>query len=263
MTFTRRSLLEWTLENLERLGVKPRESLGQHFLVDPRGLEFFLEPLSRAPYSDMMEVGPGLGALTLHAAGLASRIVAVEVDRSLAEHLSGVAPENVAVVVGDGVDHSRSTSLKVLYSNTPYSLSSVILRAVAENNNIAYAVLGVQRELASRMIAEPGSPDYGRLTLLVERYFKARIVGVIPRSYYYPQPEVHGAVVELSRIREWREGDDAFEELSRCLFSGRNKKASKMASKCLGVEGGLEWLKEKRVKELTVEDLERLLEFYK
>ncbi len=261
--FKQENLLEWTLRHLKKLGVKPREYLGQHFLVDPRGVKLFLEPLSRAPHRDMVEVGPGLGALTLHVADIASRIVAVEVDRSLARHLSSIAPENVSIIIGDGVSYSRATSLKVLYSNTPYNISSVILRAIAENNNITYSILGVQKELASRIVAEPGSPDYGRLTLLVRRYFKVRIVGLIHRSYYYPQPEVDGAVVELSRVKEWAEGDEAFEEISRCLFSGRNKKASKMISKCMGVEGGLKWLEGKRVRDLTVEDLENLLKLYK
>ena len=228
--------------------------------MDPRGLRLFLEPLARWKSSDMMEVGPGLGVITRYASLIASRIVAVELDPILALHLRESMPDNVIVVRGDGLDHVQSTSLSLLYSNTPYNISSPLVAVIARNNNITYSILGVQLELARRMLARPGSEDYGRLTLLVNRYFHVRLVGVIPRRSYYPEPEVSGAVVELSRRRVWVDGDEQFEDLTRCLFTGRNRRAVKMASKCLGVgEEKLSWLGERRVRDLSLEDVERLL----
>jgi len=253
-------LRRWTLEVLRELGIKPSEKLGQHFLVDPVGLRLFIEPLSRLGPLEMLEVGPGLGVITRYASEIASRIVAVELDPRLASYLQSSMPGNVAVILGDGVEHAMATRVSVVYSNTPYSISSPLIAAIARNNNVAHAILGVQLELAMRIVARLGEESYGRLTLLANRYFNVRLVGVIPRSSYYPEPEVSGAVVELHRRREWVEGDEVFENLTRCLFSERNKKASKVASRCLGVGvEELSWLGGRRVRELTLEDVEKLL----
>jgi 16S rRNA (adenine1518-N6/adenine1519-N6)-dimethyltransferase len=258
---SREELLKWTVETLRRLGVKPRDRLGQHFLVDPRGVALFLEALAKWESSDMMEVGPGLGVLTVLASHIASRIVAVEIDPLLASHIASLASDNVVVVRGDGLDHVTSTSISVVYSNTPYNISSQLIARIARNNRITYSLLGVQLELARRMTAKPGEEDYGRLTLLANRYFNVKLLGVIPWSSFYPEPEVSGAVVEMWRKRSWVEGDESFELLTRCLFSNRNKKAVKIASRCLGVElGKLSWLGERRVRELGLEDVERLMD---
>lgn len=257
---SRGELLKQTLELLRTLGIRPRDWLGQHFLVDPRGLRLFLEPLSRWESRDMIEVGPGLGFITRYASLIASRIVAVEMDPILASHLEDVMPGNVLVVRGDGLDHVASTRIEIVYSNTPYNISSTLIAVIARNNSITYSLLGVQLELARRIIAKPGSRDYGRLTLLANRYFNVRMIGVIPRSSYYPKPEVSGAVLELWRRRLWSPGDEVFEDLTRCLFSERNRRAVKVASKCLdvGVEK-LSWLGERRVRDLGLEDVEKLL----
>ncbi len=258
---TREELLKWTLETLRRIGVKPKDRLGQHFLIDPHGVRLFLEALAKWESNDMMEVGPGLGVLTIHTSLIASRIIAIEIDPLLASHLATITKDNVLVVRGDGLDHVISTSIGIVYSNTPYSISSKLVTLIARNNRIKYSLLGVQLELAKRMIAKPGEKDYGRLTLLVNRYFSAKLIGVIPWSSFYPEPEVSGALIELWRKRDWMDGDELFELLTRCLFSNRNKKATKIASKCLDVETGkLSWLGEKRVRELTLEDVEKLMD---
>ncbi len=261
---SREELLKWTLETLKRIGVRPRDRLGQHFLVDPHGVALFLEALAKWESRDMMEVGPGLGVITIHASLIASRVVAVEIDPLLASHLASIVGDNVLIVRGDGLDHVTSTCISIVYSNTPYNISSQLIARIARNNNITYSLLGVQLELAKRMTAKPGERDYGRLTLLVNRYFDVKLLGIIPWSSFYPEPEVSGALVELWRKRDWAEGDEAFESLTRCLFSNRNKKAVKVASRCLGVEAGkLSWLGERRVRELTLEDVERLVDIVK
>ncbi|MEM0492096.1 MAG: 16S rRNA (adenine(1518)-N(6)/adenine(1519)-N(6))-dimethyltransferase RsmA [Acidilobaceae archaeon] len=259
---SRRELIAWTLRILKNSGLKLVDYLGQHFLIDPRGVEYFINGLKIWSGSDMVEIGPGLGTITLYASRIASRILAIELDHRLANIVKSIVPDNVLVIVGDGVSFARAIKSEILYSNTPYNISGRLIAMIARNNNIKYSLLGVQLELAKRIIANRGSKDYGRLTLLVERYFNARIATLIPRSYYYPKPKVSGAIIELSRKREWRDGDEIFEDILRCLFSNRNKKAYKIALKCLdnNVESSLSWLKEKRVKDLSLDDIEKLVE---
>ncbi|MCX8196462.1 MAG: hypothetical protein N3F67_05255 [Acidilobaceae archaeon] len=242
------------MRRLQELGIRPSERLGQHFLVDPRGLQLFL---SRMEGGDAVEIGPGLGALTYYASAKLSRIVAVELDGRLARQLAANAPPNVAVAHAEGLSFLSSMRVGFLYSNTPFNISSAVVAVAARNNYVRRLLLGVQKELALRMIAKEGEESYGRLTLLVKRYFSTRLVGVMGREQFYPVPKVSGAVVELERVREWREGDELFEEVTRCLFSGRNKRAEKMARICTGKEVKLG---EKRVEELSLEEVEAVVQ---
>lgn len=254
---SREELFSWTLERIRSIGLRPSKRLGQRFLIDPGGIRLFLD---HVPRGEALEIGPGLGALTRFLAARLPRIVAVEIDERLADALALEAPPNVQVVISDGIDLAAAAPLGVIYSNTPYNISAPLIRAIAQNNSVRVSVLGVQRELAERMIAREGEDSYGRLTLLAQRYFEIEPLGTLPRDSFYPKPKVAGMVVKLRRRREWAPGDEGFEELTRCLFSGRNKKATRMAERCTGREAP--WLEGKRVRELSLAEVERLLEGY-
>lgn len=254
---SREELLSWTLRSLEEVGARPSRRLGQRFLVDPLGIRLFLD---HVPAEEALEIGPGLGVITRFLAPRLPRLIAAEIDERLALALKGEAPPNVQVVLSDGVELAAAAPIGVVYSNTPYNISTPLIRAIASNNSVHLAILGVQKEVAERIVAREGEDSYGRLTLLARRYFDAEIVGILPSSSFYPRPKVAGAVVKLRRRRRWAPGDEAFEELTRCLFSGRNKRASRMAERCAGK--GAPWLGEKRVRELSLAEVERLLEKY-
>ena len=225
---------------LRLAGVRPSRGRGQHFLVDPRGPLLFIKGLSMLGADEALEVGAGLGSITLEASRRLRRVVAVEVDWRLASYLASRAPPNVAVVVGDGVEMARSWAGRVVYSNTPFSLTGEIVEAVARNNRVAGAVLGVQREVAERMKARPGEDGYGRLSVLVSLIFRARSLGVIPPSWYYPRPEVWTSVLVLERTSRWNTLVEAALKLAGCMFTMRRRRAEKVAAECfrrLGCRG--------------------------
>ncbi len=261
------SLRSWTRDMLSRIGHRPVEWMDQVFLVEGPSIGRFVEAASNVAKSgDVIEVGPGLGSITMPLSRLAPRLVAVEIDRRLGSLVDTLASAcgagNVLIVVGDGVELLGSAKVKGLVSNTPYSASSRIIAAAARNNSIRGAVLGLQLDVARRILAKPGSSDYGRLTLLANRYFKVNLKAVIPRTHYYPVPNVDGAIIEMHRIRLWSEADHLFERLTSCLFSQRNKLASKVVKACsrelADKEVTLE-TKSKRVRELTLEEIEEIL----
>lgn len=223
-----------TMEVLREAGVRPSRRRGQHFLVDESAVGVFLAEVGG--WGEALEVGPGTGAITIPASRVVGRIVAVEADGRLAAALAPRLPPNVELVVGDGVSMASSWRGD-LFSNAPYNIASRLIASIARNNWVSRAVLGVQWELARRVAARPGTRDYGRLTLLARRYFRVRIAGFIPPSAYYPEPQVAGGVLVLERVRRWAPGDEAFERLTACLFSMRNKLASKAARICLSRMG--------------------------
>ncbi len=253
-------LLAWLQGILRAHGLYPAKRLGQHFLYHPKGISYFT---GRLGPGDWLEIGPGAGLLTYYAAEKVGRLVAVELDRRMAL-LAGWVHEyrgNVSVVWGDGLDALGYVGARGLLSNTPYNLTAPIIRGAARSPSVEEAVLGVQWEVAARMTAEPGTRDYGRLTLLVKRYFHVELVARLPARWFYPRPDVDGAVVYLRRKRQWMPGDEAFEALTACLFSQRNKSAYKVAARCAGVsrEEARRRFGEKRVRDLVLEEVEWLL----
>ncbi len=224
-------------EVLREAGVKPSRKLGQHFLVDPRGPRLFLNVLTALGAREALEIGPGAGSITFEASRILDKIVAVEVDARLASTLAHRLPPNVLVVIGDGVKAARSYPVRHVYSNTPFSLSSEIVEALARNNRVEGAVLGIQREVAARLVAKPGSSDYGRLSILASLVFNVRVAGTIPPSWYYPRPEVYTSVVLIYRRRRWSQSIEAALKLASCAFTTRRKLAVRVLERCLKAMG--------------------------
>ena len=234
-----------------------RRRLGQHFLVDEGGVKLFTEALERFKGLDFLEVGPGLGALTLRASELAGRLMAVEIDGSLAKRLSSRLPLNSSVVIGDGALFVASARTPVVFSNAPFYLVGRMIAAAARNNNIRWLVLGCQKEVAERIVASPGSEEYGRLSVISQAYFTATIKGYMPAEWFRPRPKVNAALVLMERRREWGPEGEVLEGLTRCLFSQKNRLLAKVAKRCIGDEGPalLAANNNRRVRDLTPDEL--------
>ena len=234
-----------------------RRRLGQHFLVDEGGVKLFTEVLERFKGLDFLEVGPGLGALTLRASELAGRLIAVEIDESLAKRLSPRLPFNSSVVIGDGALFVASARTPVVFSNAPFYLVGRMIAAAARNNNVRWLVLGCQKEVAERIVARPGSEEYGRLSVISQAYFTATIKGYMPAEWFRPRPKVNAALVLMERRREWGPEGEVLEGLTRCLFSQKNRLLAKVAKRCIGDEGPalLAANNNRRVRDLTPDEL--------
>lgn len=220
---------------LRGLGARPRRRLGQSFLVDPRGLDLFARAVESVGGGPWLEVGSGPGILTCRLAQHLGSIVSVEIDWLMARAASGLCRDEgrALVVLGDGLAWAGLWK-GMIVSNTPYNLTSALIAATARNNSVDSAVLGMQKELALRVMARPGSKSYGRLTVLARLFFKPELVGVLRRDWFYPRPKVDGAIVVMRRARSYTSELEGFERFTACLFSQRNKLASKVIRYCTG-----------------------------
>jgi 16S rRNA (adenine1518-N6/adenine1519-N6)-dimethyltransferase len=212
---------------LRRAGIRPSRRAGQHHVIDR---ELLLKMVNYAsPQRDevVLEVGAGAGNLTeLLAAGF-GRVIAVERDRRYEPLLKRLAAShsNVELIFGDVLRLDLPRFDKVV-SNIPYSISSELTFRLLERD-FRLAVLLYQEEFARRLVARPGSSEYGRLTVSV--YMKAEVVLLdeVPPEAFYPQPRVSSRVVTL-RPREppFRvENRQIFEALVRAMFQHRNQRA--------------------------------------
>jgi 16S rRNA (adenine1518-N6/adenine1519-N6)-dimethyltransferase len=213
---------------LRQLGLRPRRGLSQSFLTDVGVTRAIASAAALDARDEVLEVGPGLGILTQTLARRAGRVVAFELDRDLAAALPRLVPENVEIVQGDALVLDPADYLTGPYkvvANLPYQITSPFLfRYLSLTPAPTLLVLMVQREVAERMSAHPGSLSY--LAVAVQSAAQPRIVRIVPPGAFYPRPKIESAVVELEPLAEPlvpAEQRPAFLELVRAGFGQPRK----------------------------------------
>ncbi|MBI5210429.1 MAG: ribosomal RNA small subunit methyltransferase A [Elusimicrobia bacterium] len=217
--------------------------LGQHFLVDASVRDAILAAASLSPEDAVVEIGPGRGFLTRELARR-SRLTAVEMDERLAEALGREPAPGFRLVRSDflKVDLAQlgPPPLKFV-ANLPYAVATPILQRLLSWDCWSLAVLMFQREVAERILAGPGSRDYGVLTLSVAIKAEARLVAAAPPGSFSPPPRVHSAVVRLDRRARPRlspEDERPFFKVVRAAFRERRKTAANSLGSALGIGRG-------------------------
>lgn len=191
-----------------RAGRKPK--LGQNFLIDMQAARRILDALGDISHSVVIEIGPGRGALTKELAQHAGRLVAVEFDRVLAEELRKDFAEkpNVEIVQANFLDislsefltsgNSRISEQARVVGNIPYYITSdILLRLFEQHESVDTIIVMVQREVADRLVAEPGSRDYALLTVTAQLFADAERLFTLPPSAFRPPPQVHSSVLRM------------------------------------------------------------------
>jgi 16S rRNA (adenine1518-N6/adenine1519-N6)-dimethyltransferase len=179
----------------------PRRRFGQHFLHDPRVIARIVAAIDPRPDDALVEIGPGLGALTAPLLERVAQLHVVEIDRDLAERLRAAYPvERLAVHMGDALEFDFAAlpaPLRVV-GNLPYNISTPLLfRIAAFAPRLRDLHFMLQREVVDRMVAAPSTPDYGRLSIMLQYRFEiAKCFDVGPGAFR-PPPQVDSAIVRL------------------------------------------------------------------
>jgi 16S rRNA (adenine1518-N6/adenine1519-N6)-dimethyltransferase len=181
-----------------------RKRFGQNFLVDPHYVARIVAAIDPQPGDPLVEVGPGLGALTRPLIARCGHLHAVEIDRELAARLAGeFTTEALSLHVADALTFDFSTlgeRLRIV-GNLPYNISSPLLFHLAQYaERIVDLHVMLQKEVVARMTAEPGTPDYGRLTVMLHAKFSVRRLFVVPPGAFSPAPKVDSAVARLTPL---------------------------------------------------------------
>jgi len=220
------NLRERTLALIKKYSIEPKKELGQSFLVNEKVARRIVE-LSQADGLVVLEIGAGLGALTELLASRARLVYAVEVDPVLCKALREEVlkgHDNIVLIEADFLDITPPP-VDLVVSNVPYSIATPLLFKLARECLFSRAILTLQKELAFRITSKPGTKDYGRLTVSLDAFFSSRLLMLIKRRNFYPEPEVDSAVIALERrpppyeIRDL----DLYLEVVKWLFTQRNK----------------------------------------
>jgi 16S rRNA (adenine1518-N6/adenine1519-N6)-dimethyltransferase len=211
-------------------GHRARKQFGQHFLSDRHYLGRILAAIDARPGESIVEIGPGLGALTATLVEQAGHLHVVEIDRDLAARLrASFAPERLTVHEADALefDFTRLPAPLRVVGNLPYNISSPLLFHVAAGaGRIRDCVFMLQREVVARMVAPPDGDDYGRLSVMLQYRFAMERLLTVPPGAFTPPPKVDSAVVRMvplpaDRLRA--RDEKRFAAVVAAAFSQRRK----------------------------------------
>ena len=193
---------------LERHGFRFSKSLGQNFLIDASVPEAIADAAQLTKAMGVLEIGPGIGPLTVQLARRAEKVVAVELDKALLPVLAETLADcpNVEVVSGDIMKLdlaelcSRFGALEpAVCANLPYNITTPVLTKLLEDGRFSALTVMIQREVAQRICAAPGGKDYGAFSILCQYYADCELLFEVPPHCFLPAPKVTSAVVRLVR----------------------------------------------------------------
>lgn len=224
---------------LRRHEVRPRRSLGQHFVIDPNTTERVVRLAAVGPGQRVVEIGAGCGALTVALAAAGADVLAVEIDQRLLGALAAVTAGRTVTVVGADAtdldawvprlgatgDAADDGGPWKLVANLPYNVATpLVLDVLDEVPQVTHIVVMVQREVAERLAAPPGHRAYGLPSLKVACWATAEVLGRVPPTVFWPRPRVESALLEIRRLPEPAAANtEDLYRLARKAFAQRRK----------------------------------------
>ena len=211
--------------------VKAKKHLGQHFLTDLDIARRIADTVDACPDLPVLEIGPGMGVLTQYLATKQRPLKAVEIDRESVAYLYDTFPQLRDNILGE--DFLRMDLTKVfngqpfvLTGNYPYDISSQIFFRVIDNRDLIPCCTGmIQREVALRMAAQPGSKQYGILSVLMQAWYDIEYLFTVDEGVFNPPPKVKSAVIRMTRNKVQQLGcnEDLFRRVVKTVFNQRRK----------------------------------------
>lgn len=251
--------------------LEPKKSLGQNFLIDENIARNIVRDFRPSLQDVVVEIGPGRGALTKHLAGKVGKLIAVELDRRVIEELEKTfASSGVSIIHQDFLDLrlvqiAREAGRRVrLVGNIPYHLTSAILiKAFDEREAVQDITIMVQREVAQRLAAKPGTKLYGILSVYARFYGTLKVLFTVSPNCFYPKPKISSAVIQATFFDKIPPSinEQLFRTVVRTAFGKRRKTLRNALRYLPGAEESLEAIEkithpffEKRPEQLSVEE---------
>ena len=220
----------------EKMDIHPTKKLGQNFVIDPNTIRKIVSKANLSGDETVVEIGPGLGSLTLGLFEKVDNVVAVEIDQRLAAALPETVEKhtkgkNLEVINADALKLETLPECQALVANLPYNISvPVLLHFMERFPSIEKGLVLVQSEVARRLVAGPGSEEYGIPSLKLAWWANAKLAGSVSRQIFWPVPNVDSELVYFERVET--EGDRArvFELVDRSFSTRRKTLAASLKS---------------------------------
>jgi len=257
-----------------KYGFTPQKKLGQNFLIDFQIVDRIIKTLSLNKEDTVLEIGAGTGILTEKLVQVAKKVIAIEIDEKLCQILKRELEKypNLKIICADITQISLANGFgqqgttKVV-GNLPYQIASSLLLELVKKEWIKFIIVMVQREVAERLLSQPGSKKRGILTVLMKYYAEITRIIDIPPQVFIPQPKVGGTLIKIEKKKEYQaKNEDNFFTIVKIAFSRRRKMLVNALSAGLKMDkefvkerltrAGVEW--KKRAEELKVEEFVKI-----
>ena len=237
---SRAATLSGLRQILNEYGIYPSKRWGQNFLIDKNILNKIADSAELSPETYVVEIGPGMGALTAELAKRCRGVLAIDIDKRLEEILHEELGEfdNIRFLFQDILEVNIEKELMAAFNlsqvppyqicaNIPYNITTPIIFHLLENcPGMSAATLMMQKEVADRILASPGGKDYGLLTLMTSYYAETSLVIKVSHNCFYPRPKVDSSVIKIVPLKEKRvkvKNEVIFKGLLRAAFQKRRK----------------------------------------
>lgn len=273
-----------TVDIMRRYDIKMKKSLGQNFLIEPQILDKMIETGQIDRHTTVVEIGPGIGALTEFLARNAKEVIAFEIDSRFVEILKDTLSDydNVTIHHQDILkvnfndpiyQNLHDAERLVVVANLPYYITTPIIMNLIESNlKFDQLVMMMQKEVAERMTANVNTKSYNSLTLAIQNTMDAKIAFIVPKSVFIPQPNVDSAVLSLTRLEHPIAEVDNLEKfhhlIQTCFVQRRKTIWNNLRNAAKDLDLSVEQLetaldqaqieKARRAESLTLEDYQRL-----
>ena len=179
---------------------KPRKRFGQNFLVDNQVINQIISTIAPKKDDNIIEIGPGKGALTFPLAEYLEHLSVIEIDRDLITILEAQNNQKISIYNSDALafDFNQFSKKLRIVGNLPYNISSPLLfHLLSYKDNIIDMTFMLQKEVVERIVASPGSKSYGRLSVVMQAFFDAELMFIVPKDSFNPQPKIESAILYL------------------------------------------------------------------
>ncbi len=236
-----------------------KNKLGQNFLIDPNIANLEINYADIKKDDIVLEVGPGKGILTNLLAKKAEKVIAIEIDKDLFKSLKKSLPSNVTLINSDilKIDFKYLPKFNKVVSNLPYQISTPFTFKLLEYN-FELAILVYQKEFAERIVANPGSKNYSRLSVNVYYNSNCSLLKIISKEVFYPMPKVDSAVVKFVPRKTppfYVENEIFFKDFLKVIFSQRRKKIKNIIKSKYNLSLNHSYFDNKRVDNLTPKEI--------
>ena len=206
---------------------KPRKRFGQNFLVDHQVINQIISTIAPKKDDNIIEIGPGKGALTFPLAEYLEHLSVIEIDRDLITILEAQNNQKISIYNSDALafDFNQFSKKLRIVGNLPYNISSPLLfHLLSCKDNIIDMTFMLQKEVVERIVASPGSKSYGRLSVVMQAFFDAELMFIVPKDSFDPQPKIESAILYLkTKSAPLVQNLKPLENIVKLAFSQRRK----------------------------------------
>ena len=206
---------------------KPRKRFGQNFLVDHQVINQIISTIAPKKDDNIIEIGPGKGALTFPLAEYLEHLSVIEIDRDLITILEAQNNQKISIYNSDALafDFNQFSKKLRIVGNLPYNISSPLLfHLLSCKDNIIDMTFMLQKEVVERIVASPGSKSYGRLSVVMQAFFDAELMFIVPKNSFDPQPKIESAILYLkTKSIPLVQNLKPLEDIVKLAFSQRRK----------------------------------------